>query len=195
LSNLDAALREEMRNELRRLQQQIGVTTVYVTHDQAEALEMSDRIAVMSQGCIVQIGTPQEIYFHPASRFVADFVGTTNWLTGRLGEARPEGLREMTLRNGQGITCMAPTAAPAEAQVSIRPENLALHALEAPRLPETNRVEGSIVFAGFLGTMNRYQVDIGDVVLQAYAGANARHKVGDRVALDFSFRDAVVLAE
>src|SRR5262249_11137978 len=72
LSNLDAALREEMRNELRRLQQEIGVTTVYVTHDQAEALEMSDRIAVMSQGRIVQMGAPQDIYFRPANRFVAD---------------------------------------------------------------------------------------------------------------------------
>jgi iron(III) transport system ATP-binding protein len=195
LSNLDAALREEMRNELRRLQQEIGVTTVYVTHDQAEALEMSDRIAVMSQGRIVQIGTPQEIYFHPASRFVADFVGTTNWLTGRLGEARPEGLRDMTLRNGQGIICTAQAATPAEAHVSIRPENLALHAQGTPRPPDTNRLEGNIVFAGFLGTINRYQVDIGDAVLQAYAGASARHKVGDRVALDFSFHDAVVLAE
>jgi len=156
---------------------------------------MSDRIAVMSQGRIVQMGTPQEIYFRPASRFVADFVGTTNWLAGRLGDARPEGLRNMTLGNGQGITCMAPAAAPGEAHVSIRPENLALHAVEAPRPPETNRLEGNIVFAGFLGTMNRYQVDIGDAVLQAYAGASARHKVGDRVALDFAFRDAVVLAE
>jgi iron(III) transport system ATP-binding protein len=195
LSNLDAALREEMRNELRRLQQEIGVTTVYVTHDQTEALEMSDRIAVMSQGRIVQMGTPQEIYFRPASRFVADFVGTTNWLTGRLGDTRPEGLRDMRLGNGQDIICPAQVAAPGETYVSIRPENIAIHALETPRTPETNRLEGSIVFAGFLGAMNRYQVDIGDTVLQAYAGASARHKVGDRVALDFAFRDTVVLAE
>jgi iron(III) transport system ATP-binding protein len=194
LSNLDAALREEMRNELRRLQQEIGVTTVYVTHDQAEALEMSDRIAVMSQGRIVQMGNPQEIYFRPANRFVADFIGTTNWLTGRLGDARPEGLRDMTLGSGRGIICVAP-AATGEAQVSIRPENLALHPIEAPRLPDTNRLEGNVVFAGFLGAINRYQVDIGDAVLQAYAGASARHKVGDRVALDFSFRDAVALTE
>ncbi|MBV9561293.1 MAG: ABC transporter ATP-binding protein [Bradyrhizobium sp.] len=95
LSNLDAALREEMRNELRRLRQEIGVITVYVTYDQAEALEMSDRIAVRSHGRIVQMGAPQDIYFRPANRFVADFVGTTNWLIGRLGESRPEGLCEV----------------------------------------------------------------------------------------------------
>jgi iron(III) transport system ATP-binding protein len=195
LSNLDAALREEMRNELRRLQQEIGVTTVYVTHDQTEALEMSDRIAVMSQGRVVQMGQPQEIYFRPANRFVADFVGTTNWLKGRLGETRPEGLRELTLGSGRSIVCTAPTAAPADAHVSIRPESIALHAIDASRPPETNRLEGSIVFAGFLGVMNRYQVDTGDAVLQAYAAASAQHKVGDRVALDFAFRDAAVLPE
>jgi iron(III) transport system ATP-binding protein len=195
LSNLDAALREEMRNELRRLQQEIGVTTVYVTHDQTEALEMSDRIAVMSQGRIVQMGTPQEIYFQPANRFVANFVGTTNWLTGRLGETRPEGARDLMLGNGQSIACTASAAAPGDAHVSIRPESLAVHPVGMPRPAEANRLEGNIVFAGFLGTMNRYQVDIGDAILQAYAGAGACHKVGDRVALDFSFRDAVVLAE
>jgi iron(III) transport system ATP-binding protein len=195
LSNLDAALREEMRNELRRLQQEIGVTTVYVTHDQAEALEMSDRIAVMSQGRIVQMGAPQEIYFRPANRFVADFVGTTNWLAGRLGEARPEGLREVQLDSGRGITCLASAAAAADARVSIRPENLTLTSVEAPRTPDTNRLEGNIVFTGFLGAMNRYQVDTGDGILQAYAGASARHRVGDRVALDFAFRDAVMLSE
>jgi iron(III) transport system ATP-binding protein len=195
LSNLDAALREEMRNELRRLQQEIGVTTVYVTHDQTEALEMSDRIAVMSQGRIVQMGTPQEIYFQPANRFVANFVGTTNWLTGRLGEARPEGARDLMLGNGQSIACTASAAAPGDAHVSIRPESLAVHPVGMPQPAEANRLEGNIVFAGFLGTMNRYQVDIGDAILQAYAGAGACHKVGDRVALDFSFRDAVVLAE
>ena len=87
-------------------------------------------------------------------------------------------------------SCSAP-----DAHVSIRPENLAVHAVGMPRPAEANRLEGNIVFAGFLGAMNRYQVDIGDAILQAYAGASARHKVGDRVALDFSFRGAVVLAE
>src|SRR5712692_3919308 len=74
LSNLDAQLRDEMRNELKRLQREIGITTVYVTHDQAEALALSDRLAVMDRGRIVQVGTPHEIYFHPVDAFVARFV-------------------------------------------------------------------------------------------------------------------------
>src|SRR5690606_8256125 len=84
LSNLDAALREEMRNELRRLQQQMGLTTVYVTHDQSEALELSDSIAVMNAGRIIQIDTPQAVYFNPIDEFTAGFVGTTNWLEGEI---------------------------------------------------------------------------------------------------------------
>ena len=84
LSNLDAQLRDEMRSELKRLQSKIGITTVYVTHDQSEALALSDQIAVIDQGRIRQIGSPQDIYFRPANPFVARFVGATNLLAGRL---------------------------------------------------------------------------------------------------------------
>src|SRR2546423_2896099 len=84
LSNLDAQLRDEMRGELKRLQSKIGITTVYVTHDQSEALALSDRIAVIDQGRITQIGSPQDIYFRPANPFVARFVVATNLLSGRL---------------------------------------------------------------------------------------------------------------
>ena len=84
LSNLDAQLREEMRVELKRLQRQIGITTVYVTHDQAEALTLSDQIAVIDQANVIQIGTPREIYFRPANDFVAKFVGSTNLLDGKV---------------------------------------------------------------------------------------------------------------
>src|SRR4029078_9961243 len=84
LSNLDAQLREQMRVELKRLQQETGVTAVYVTHDQAEALAISDRIAVMNEGRIVQVGAPKEIYGRPASEFVANFIGRTTFLVGGL---------------------------------------------------------------------------------------------------------------
>src|SRR5215468_2793861 len=84
LSNLDAKLRERMRFELKRLQRELGITTVYVTHDQSEALALSHSIAVMSEGRIRQIGTPRDIYEKPASRFVADFVGTTNFIDGEM---------------------------------------------------------------------------------------------------------------
>ncbi|WP_431285806.1 ABC transporter ATP-binding protein [Humitalea sp. 24SJ18S-53] len=191
LSNLDAALRDEMRNELRRLQQQLGITTVYVTHDQTEALEMSDRIAVMEAGRIVQMDTPREIYFRPANAFVASFVGTTNWLSGALdGDA-------LTLPTGTVLRCMprGNGAAQRPARASIRPEGLTLRAPGSTAPPATNRLSGRIVFAGFLGTMNRYQVDVGDAVLQAYGSAASTHALGDHVAVDFPVADTVVLQD
>ncbi|HEX9899292.1 MAG TPA: ABC transporter ATP-binding protein, partial [Candidatus Methylomirabilis sp.] len=89
LSNLDAKLRVTVRAELRQIQRHVGITTVYVTHDQEEALALSDRIAVMSQGEVVQYGTPWEIYYTPQSVFVADFVGTANFIRGQVREAGP----------------------------------------------------------------------------------------------------------
>src|SRR5262249_7935714 len=92
LSNLDALLREQMRSELRRLQKEVGVTAIYVPHDQSEALAISDRIAVMNHGRIVQIGTPQQIYRQPCNAFVAGFVGRSNVLRGTpAGAAAPGG--------------------------------------------------------------------------------------------------------
>ena len=84
LSNLDAKLRVSMRTEIRRIQQEAGITAIYVTHDQSEAMALSDQIIIMEKGVVAQIGTPQEIYYHPASEFVADFIGEANFLRGRL---------------------------------------------------------------------------------------------------------------
>ena len=133
LSNLDAALREEMRNELRRLQQQIGVTTVYVTHDQTEALELSDRIAVMDEGRIVQIGEPRDIYFKPSNAFVAGFVGSTNWLEGTLLDRPIDGFGTLKMNGGGTVKCMVPTGAAQtkSARVSVRPGLVALHPIDS----------------------------------------------------------------
>ena len=86
LSNLDAKLREQMRTEIREIQQRLGITSVYVTHDQVEAMSLSDRIVVMNQGRIDQVGTPQEIYRHPRTAFVANFIGRTNFVDGVVAE-------------------------------------------------------------------------------------------------------------
>src|SRR4029077_20870599 len=96
LSNLDAKLRVEMRDEIRALQKRIGITTVYVTHDQEEAMAISDRIAVMERGEVVQDGTAQDLYYRPATEFVARFIGRTNLVTARIisaGEVEVEGVR------------------------------------------------------------------------------------------------------
>src|SRR5437660_2585055 len=107
LSNLDAQLRDEMRGELKRLQSKIGITAVYVTHDQSEALALSDRLAVIDRGRITQIGSPHDIYFRPANPFVARFLGATNLLSGRLiGHANGRG--EVEVLSGRPIQCTIP---------------------------------------------------------------------------------------
>jgi iron(III) transport system ATP-binding protein len=199
LSNLDASLREEMRNELRRLQQQIGVTTVYVTHDQSEALEMSDSIAVMEQGRIVQMGTPRDIYFNPANGFVARFVGTTNWLTGQVEDRRADCVR-VRIAEGNIIACRTSEGLSAgdRVSVSVRPESIHLAGKCRPGESspgEKNRFAGSIVFAGFLGNMTRYQLALGDAILQAYGAPTSSHRVGENVAFEFAPSDAIVFAD
>ena len=144
LSNLDAQLRDDMRGELKRLQSKIGITTVYVTHDQSEALALSDRIAVINQGEVIQVGSPEDIYFRPASPFVARFVGATNLLAGRLIAANA-GKGEVEVLNARRIACLAPQAIddPASVVVSIRPESIRL----APRAAgptEGNALAGRI---------------------------------------------------
>ena len=173
LSNLDASLREEMRHEIRRLHDRFHYTTIYVTHDQAEAMTTSDRIAVMRDGRIEQAGGPEDIYERPETEFVARFIGSTNILRGRRTgehEAECEGLR-LTCQDG---------AFPADgsAIVSIRPHRIGLGA-PADRAP-TGTVERAI----YLGAQRHYVValDAGPK-LQVLASADVRAAEGDRVGL------------
>jgi iron(III) transport system ATP-binding protein len=160
LSNLDAKLREQMRVELKRLQRTLGVTTVYVTHDQSEALALSDQIAVFSAGRIVQRGTPQEIYRHPGSQFVADFVGSANFFHGTVGERSGE---VATVNTPHGIMrcSFAEEVRPGQSvAVTARPEDLLIS--------EKHPGDGLNVFTGkvahriFLGEVTDYFVDLGD---------------------------------
>ncbi|MDN5927157.1 MAG: ABC transporter ATP-binding protein [Hyphomicrobiales bacterium] len=198
LSNLDAALREEMRNELKRLQQQIGVTTVYVTHDQTEALEMSDSIAIIEAGRIVQMGSPRDIYFQPRNGFVAGFVGATNLLGGAVaGEVDAWGSIAVTLDCGGGRILCVPAQAgrlDGHVRVSVRPETISLRQPGSPSGERMNRLNGEIVFAGFLGNSNRYRVKVGEAVLQANTAADARYAIGAPVAVDFPQESALALS-
>jgi iron(III) transport system ATP-binding protein len=182
LSNLDAALREEMRNELKRLQQQLGVTTIYVTHDQTEALEMSDTIAVMNRGRIVQMGSPREIYFHPRDAFVAGFVGTTNLLSGMV---QADGVVQLT--GGETLRCMLPDhAQPGQAvAVSVRPETIVLVDGEMGGAVDANRMTGIVEQASFIGNMTRYGIRVGGLLMQVYAPPTARPVIGDTAMLAF----------
>jgi spermidine/putrescine transport system ATP-binding protein len=123
LSALDLKLRKEMQIELKRLQMETGITFVFVTHDQEEALTMSDRIAVMSAGHIQQVGSPREIYTRPANRFVASFIGETNFLTGQSDGTR------VTLKNGAALDVLAPKGT---VSLAIRPEQVRVVAPDAP---------------------------------------------------------------
>ncbi|MFW6028035.1 MAG: ABC transporter ATP-binding protein [bacterium] len=157
LSNLDALLREEMRVELKRLQEQIGVTTIFVTHDQAEALTLSDRIVVLDNGSIEQIGTPEDIYHRPATPFVASFIGRSNFLLGEVTE-RKDGSLRIRLANGLDVTARAEEALePGTAvQVSLRHESIRLARTPAP--DAVNVLEGTIVFQAFGGPITHYVV-------------------------------------
>jgi iron(III) transport system ATP-binding protein len=162
LSNLDALLREQMRNELRRLQKEVGVTAIYVTHDQSEALALSDRIAIMQNGRIVQIGTPRDIYYKPADAFVASFVGRSNLLRGTVREQSKDGIRIETALGP--VLCQAPHAptAPSPGAAMIRPEDVVLYPAGVDGAG-VNRFRGSIVQAVFLGEATEYVVKVGEV--------------------------------
>jgi spermidine/putrescine transport system ATP-binding protein len=127
LSALDLKLRQAMRVELKSLQEETGITFIFVTHDQEEALTMSDRIAVMSQGHIQQIGTARDIYESPVNRFVADFIGETNLLAVQV-DAVSNGIASVTLPGGHRITCPAAATATGAHHLSIRPERLSIAA-------------------------------------------------------------------
>jgi iron(III) transport system ATP-binding protein len=165
LSNLDAKLRLRARGWLRELQTRLKITTLYVTHDQEEALALSDRIAVMSAGKIVQLGTPREIYLAPATSFIADFVGHSNILLGAPAQDA-SGSLGVRLADSQFLSLEAqPAGKPSERlQVAIRPEHIALHTTGGEGAQ--NLLRGRIIQRDFLGTRFEYLIQIGESVLR-----------------------------
>jgi len=155
LSNLDAQLRVRMRGEIRALQRQLGITSVYVTHDQEEAFSIADQVALMNQGKLVQLGTPRELYRHPADRFVAEFVGVSNVVPVELVESNADGATVRVF--GQTIRSRRPPQNP-ENQVSIvlRPE--ALHIEKAGEVG----VPAQVIIMAFTGPIARYTVAVED---------------------------------
>jgi putative spermidine/putrescine transport system ATP-binding protein len=156
LSALDAKIRLRLRAELRKIQQDLGVTAIYVTHDQEEALSIADRIAVMREGRIEQVGPPEEIYAAPQSDFVADFIGISNLLACRVVSAA-EGLVEW-----EGERFRAPVAGKpdgASVVISLRPERLSV-VPEGTALPGRNRLDGVLEVVTFLGPIARLEVTV-----------------------------------
>lgn len=152
MAALDRKLRKEMQIELQNLQRQLGITFILVTHDQEEALSMSDRICIMREGRIVQVGSPQELYDHPNSRYVADFVGTSNFFEGSVEATAPEGATVL-LSSGATVTgkAAAPLTTGQKVCVSVRPEQMSLHrAGDGHEITILNRI--------FLGEHTEYLV-------------------------------------
>jgi iron(III) transport system ATP-binding protein len=196
LSNLDAKLREEMRGELRDLVKRLGITTVYVTHDQLEALTMSDVVAVMSEGEVMQESTPFDIYEAPANRFVAGFIGTTNFLDGRI-EAAVNG--HVTVSTSCGaMTCVPPDGAgPGDTvTVIVRPEDVHL-AANGGNGSESgeNILSGEVAEVMFLGEALECQVVIGDTRMRLKLHPSTRIAAGEKIDLAIPVDRCLVLPE
>jgi len=192
LSNLDAKIRVQVRGEIRALQHELGITTVYVTHDQEEALSLSDRVAVMRDGRVQQVAAPKTVYERPVNRFVADFVGTNNFIPGVVKERTeahalvdtPLGL--IRARPGGG-------AAGGACVVAVRPENVTLHGAA------DNVVDGRVRLAAYLGNTLRYDLETAaGVVLKVDVGDPWQHEVlpvGRAVTAAFAASTAIVLRD
>jgi spermidine/putrescine transport system ATP-binding protein len=193
LSALDLKLRQQMQLELRSLQRSLGATFVFVTHDQTEALVMSDRIAIMNAGRIVQFGTPQEIYTRPSSIFVSDFIGQTNLLPGDVVASDAAGV-QLHLRMGCVVKAAAPMplAAGSKAVLSVRPENIRLAKGEGGAL------RGTVRESVYLGSSVRVAVGLGDdhLIWAELREADAADlALGDAVAVTWPDNAALVLRE
>lgn len=201
LSNLDAKLRIEMRTQIKDIHGKIGRTMIYVTHDQAEALSMADRIAVMRRGRLVQVGTPHELYTRPESAFVAQFIGGTNLLSGTLEEQgdlitvktgagivrAKNGVKN--IRRGDPVLC------------SVRPESLHINAADGQSdavSQATNRLLAEVKSIMYLGDNEQYVLGLGDrIVMHAveHNPTTRKAQVGDRVTVQFNAQAVVVLPE
>jgi spermidine/putrescine transport system ATP-binding protein len=180
LGALDLKLRKEMQLELKHLQAQLGITFVYVTHDQEEALTMSDRIVLMRQGRIEQTGTPRDLYDRPASRYVADFIGETNLLTGTVIESGPHPV--VLQSDGAVLSGWSDAALPrgTAAWLSVRPEAVRLSPIEEPPRG-ANQLEGRVSEVVYVGSSVRVHVELpGARRLVAHAPAGTPAQVGDR---------------
>jgi iron(III) transport system ATP-binding protein len=167
LSNLDAKLREQMRVELVRLQKEVGITSIYVTHDQSEALVMSDRVVVMDKGVIQQIGDPQTIYARPANAFVANFIGVANLMQGvLLGRSNSHCNVEIALGEGRAPLRVQATGgenavAGQQITLSLRPEDIAIHFERPTGVANGNLFEGEVVDTIYLGSLLECRVKVG----------------------------------
>jgi ABC-type Fe3+/spermidine/putrescine transport system ATPase subunit len=187
LSNIDAKVREQLRFELRTMQRDLGFTAVYVTHDQIEALELADRIAVMQTGNVIQLGTPEEVYRRPRTRYVAEFVGTSNLLPGRLPSGRS------TVESAIGPVVAGEVGAHGDVVVVSRAHAWWID--RAPRDTGPNRWEGTLVGSSYLGWYTEHVVRVGSTQVRIWdSSASRRFAPGDRIWIGVPADECVVVS-
>jgi spermidine/putrescine transport system ATP-binding protein len=198
LGALDLKLRKEMQLELKTLQREVGITFIYVTHDQEEALTMSDRIAVMSKGNVLQVGKPEEIYERPASKYVADFIGETNFIDGAV--KGQNGSKVEVDLSGTGVICVESSRSFTNGQqvsVAVRPEKLRLNT----ELKEGNTLRGRVEDVIYIGTDTHYGVRFAGGQKVRVREQNILHghheiiQIGDEVTISFAYASPRLLTE
>jgi putative spermidine/putrescine transport system ATP-binding protein len=194
LSNLDAKLRDDLRGEIRDIQTRLGITTLFVTHDQAEALTMSDRVAVMNRGQIEQVGTPAEIYERPATPFVATFVGRTNQIAATVESIGPG----CSMLVGPGVRIRAPKElTPGRTTtIMIRPHRMRLSRIGTPDCTSLNAVEATIQRVVFAGDLVYYSLLAGDIAMNVESPTSSEGDVafsaGEAVSVQWPVLDTLV---
>ena len=188
LSNLDAKLRVTMRTEIRRIQQEAGITAIYVTHDQSEAMALSDQIIIMEKGVVAQIGTPQEIYYHPASEFVADFIGEANFLRGKLSDKNGDSAVVTVEGIPVDVVGVSELTEGKDCTMVLRPESATL--------ADEGILPCKVIVSCFMGSYQNYHVMVGNTLVKI-ADFNPKnkkiYKVGDTAYVNFEKENVHVL--
>ncbi len=182
LSNLDAKLRLEMREEIKRLQRMLGITTIYVTHDQEEAMSISDRIAVMNKGRLMQVGTPYEVYYKPRNLFVASFIGRSTIVEGEVISIEQDDVVEFTAKGLRlrGVRMSdEPMRTGDRVMAVIRPEFFEVEPLREPH----NMIKGRVLLSMFIGLHNQVKIDVGGVEMLAYLDPENTPPLGSELTL------------
>ena len=194
ISNLDAALRQQMRDEIKQIHDRTNITMFYVTHDQVDALSMADRMAIMQDGVIIQVGTPREVYKFPKNAFVASFVGETNFISGKVEQASNGSVTiETPAGRLHSTTVYHELTQGTPVQCSIRPEALIIDNDQNGGNPAENTITAKVVAVNYLGRIEEYQLIAADISLKAvhYNPSTETKKPGDTVQLAIS-ADAVI---
>jgi iron(III) transport system ATP-binding protein len=193
LSNLDAKLRHRMRFEMKRLQRDLNISLIYVTHDQSEALAMSDQIAVIAGGRVVQVGSPTDIYRRPKNKFIADFIGSANFLDAQVVRTGLAENKQEFKTNCGPLVARSPDLVPGDKPliIAIRPESIAVSKQHAQR---DNEWTGAIEERIFLGESQAVRVRVGSELLECLVPPNFRIDIGASVFISFDPEDCIVLS-